>query len=52
MKSVTNALQRLSPALEVDVVLEQGTARLRGDHDEAAVKQVIEDAGFDFGGAI
>jgi len=50
VQSVTNALQRLSPTLTVEVSLEKSTATIRGDHDAAAIKQAIEDAGFDFGG--
>ena len=52
VRSVTNALAHLSPELEVEVSLEEGTALVRGDHSAEAVKQAIEDAGFDFGGSV
>ena len=52
VKSVTNALQRLSPDLLVKVSLEDNTATIRGDHNEAAIRRAIEDAGFDFGGKV
>ena len=50
VRSVTNALERLSPEIEVEVSLENGSARVRGDHSEGTIKQAIEDAGFDYGG--
>ena len=49
--SVTRAFESLSPKLEADVSVEQGTVRIRGEHDEAVVKKAIEDAGFEFLGA-
>lgn len=48
--SVTKAIQRLSPALEVEVKLEGGRVTVKGEHDEAQVKQAVEEAGFDFAG--
>jgi len=50
--SVTKALQLISPALAVEVSLERGTATVRGDHDETAVKHAVEGAGFDFEGRL
>ncbi len=50
VNSVKNAVALTLPTAEVDVSLEQGTVSVRGDHNEAAVKQAIEDAGFAFGG--
>ena len=51
VKSVTNAVSAALPNAKIDVSLEAGTVRVEGDHDEAAVRQAVEDAGFDFGGA-
>ncbi|MFC1586896.1 heavy-metal-associated domain-containing protein [Planctomycetota bacterium] len=48
--AVKNALQQLSPELEVVVSFEHGTVRITGDHDETVIKQTIEDAGFSFDG--
>ena len=50
-KSVKGALERRAPGLEVEVSLETEEVRVRGAHDEEAIKDAIEDAGFDFGGA-
>ena len=45
--SVTKALERALPGAAVVVSLEDGTATITGDHDEAQARQAIEDAGFD-----
>ena len=50
VRSVTNALERLSGDLDVEVSLEAGTVRVRGEHTEAEIEKAVEDAGFDFGG--
>lgn len=46
--SVTKAIQRVAPATKVQVTLEGGRVRVEGEHDEAAVREAVEDAGFDF----
>ncbi len=51
VRSVTNAVQAALPDASVDVALEAGTLTISGAHDEAAVRQAVEDAGFDFAGA-
>jgi copper chaperone len=48
--SVTKAIQRLSPALEVEVILDAGWVLVKGAHEESAVKDAVEGAGFDFAG--
>ncbi len=48
VRAVTNALES-AEATNVVVDLEAGTATLEG-LDEAKVREVVEDAGFDFGG--
>lgn len=50
VRSVTNALEKAN-ATNVSVDLEAGTASLDG-LDAEQVKEVIEDAGFDFGGLL
>ena len=50
--SVTNALARALPGLEVSVELEGGKLSIPGEHDPAAVAQAVEDAGYDFLGPI
>ena len=50
--SVTRALTLAVPDAKVEVSLQAGTVRLEGAHDEATVKQAVEGAGFDFGGAV
>lgn len=45
--SVTKALERALPGAAVTVSLEEGTAKVTGEHDEAAAREAIEDAGFD-----
>ena len=47
VKSVTSVVSGLSPRLEVEVSLEEGTMRVRGEHDPDAVKDAVEAAGFD-----
>jgi copper chaperone len=50
--SVTRALQLAIPGVEIVVSLEQGTAKVTGDHDEETARQAIEDAGYDYGGQV
>jgi copper chaperone len=45
--SVTKALERAFPEASIAVSLEDGTATVRGEHDEARARDAIEDAGFD-----
>jgi copper chaperone len=52
VRSVTHALTALSPELQVEVDLARGTATLHGDHKEEAVRQAIEQAGFEFAGRL
>lgn len=49
-QSVTRAIQRVSPAVSVDVDVERGRVSVKGDHDEAVVRRAVEDAGFDITG--
>lgn len=51
VNSVTNALKRAMPDVDVEVVLEGGEVTVAGAHEEDQVRQAVEDAGFDFGGA-
>jgi copper chaperone len=52
VRSVTRALQSALPQAEIEVDLEQATARVQGEHDEAAVRQAVEQAGFGFDGQL
>jgi copper chaperone len=45
--SVTRALERAFPGASVAVSLDEGTATVRGEHDETAAREAIEEAGFD-----
>ena len=49
-KSVTNAILDATPGASVDVDLEAKTISVEGA-GEQAVKQAVEDAGFEFAGA-
>lgn len=51
-RSVTNAIQRAAPEVQVDVDVGAGTVDVRGEHDEQRVRQAVEDAGFDFEGRV
>lgn len=46
--SVTKAIKSIAPASEVEITLEGGRVVVSGPHDEGALKQAVEDAGFDF----
>jgi len=50
-KSVTNAILDAAPGAEVSVNLDEKTVKVTGA-DEAAVKRAVEDAGFEFSGAL
>lgn len=52
VNSVTKALQQALPDAEIEVTLETNQVRIEGDHDPKRVEQAIDDAGFDFGGAV
>lgn len=48
--AVTRALEALGRELVVRVSVEKAQATIEGPHEERAVQQAIEEAGFDFGG--
>ena len=48
-KSVTNAILDVAPGAQVDVDLAAKTVTVDGA-DEGAVKQAVEDAGFEYAG--
>ncbi len=50
--SVTRALTAALPGAKITVELEGGLARIEGPHEAQAVQQAVEDAGFDYGGAV
>ena len=50
-KSVTNAIQSAASGSEANVDLEAKTVSVTGA-EEAAVKQAVEDAGFEFAGHV
>ena len=52
VRSVTSALEGLAPDAEIKVSLEGKSVSIDGFDDAEAIKNAIEDAGFDFGGAI
>ncbi len=49
--SVTRAVSAVAPEAEVEVSLEAAAVHVTGPHQEADVRQAVEDAGFEFGGA-
>lgn len=51
VSSVQRAVSAALPDTRVEVSLDEGEVSVDGDHDAAAVRTAIEDAGFDFGGA-
>jgi len=51
VKSVTNAILDVAPGAKVEVNLDEKTVSVNGA-DEATVKQAVEDAGFEFLGAL
>jgi copper chaperone len=50
VRSVTRALAALCPDLQVEADLGRATVTVRGEHSEDAVRQAIEQAGFEFAG--
>ena len=50
-KSVTNAILDVAPNAEVTVNLDEKSVTVNGV-DESAVKQAVEDAGFEFSGLL
>lgn len=46
--SVTKAIQKVAPSSQVQVTLESGRVRVLGEHEEGAVRDAVEGAGFDF----
>jgi copper chaperone len=53
VKTLTRALERALPSVKIDVTLEGGKVNVDGEHTEEAVRQAVEDAGYDFvGGAV
>ncbi|MCB9525699.1 MAG: heavy-metal-associated domain-containing protein [Myxococcales bacterium] len=50
VRSLTAAFQAAMPQTPVQVDLAQAQVTVTGAHDPKAVEQVVEDAGFDFGG--
>lgn len=44
--AVRKALERAFPQAEVTVSLEEGTALIRGEHEEQQALEAIENAGF------
>jgi len=50
-KSVTKALEGLGNGVSVSIELETKKVTVDGLEDEAAIKQAVEDAGFEFLGA-
>ncbi|RLB47703.1 MAG: heavy metal transporter [Deltaproteobacteria bacterium] len=52
VNSVTKALEAALPDTKVEVTLETNQVSIEGDHDAQRVERAIDDAGFDFGGAV
>ena len=50
VNAVTNAIKAIAPAAEVGVDLEAGHVTVEGFDDETALRRVIDEAGFTFGG--
>jgi len=48
--SVTRALEGALGQTKIAVSLQDGLARISGEHDPAAVQKAVESAGFDYGG--
>jgi len=49
-RSVTNAILKAAPKVDVSVDLENGRVTVDGQADEAVVKDAVEKAGFDYKG--
>ncbi len=52
VRSVSRAIKSALPEADVEVDLEQATARVRGAHTEPAVRLAVEQAGFRFDGQV
>ncbi|MFT4978840.1 MAG: copper chaperone [Myxococcota bacterium] len=50
-RSVNRALSAALPGVQVSASHAEATVAVTGAHDAAAVARVVEDAGFEFGGA-
>jgi copper chaperone len=50
--SVTNAIKALSADAQVKVDLDAKAVSVEGFDDAAAIGEAVENAGFDFGGAV
>ncbi len=49
--SVKRAIERIE-GVTADVTLEGGRVVVHGEHEAKAIEQAVEDAGFDFKGAV
>lgn len=50
--SVTNAIAAAAPGAEVSVDLEAKQVNVEGCDDQAIIAQAVDDAGFEFAGAV
>jgi len=48
--AVTNAIKSVAPGADVDVDLDAKLVSVEGLDDDAAVRQAVEGAGFEYGG--
>lgn len=48
--AVTKAIQTAVPGATIDVNLEAKAITVEGGHDDTAIKQAVEDAGFEYAG--
>ena len=51
-RSVSEAIRREWPDVAVEISLEAASVAVTGKHDPSKMEEVIEDAGFDFGGQL
>ncbi|SCA55051.1 Copper chaperone CopZ [Candidatus Terasakiella magnetica] len=49
-QAVTNALKSIKDSAEIEIELDSKKVTINGLDDEAAIKEAVEDAGFDFMG--
>ncbi|MDR3441005.1 heavy metal-associated domain-containing protein [Telmatospirillum sp.] len=52
VRSVERAIKAVAPDSEIEVDLASGKVSVEGTVDEQVIAKAVEDAGFDFGGAI
>lgn len=52
VRSVTNAIRQRLPDAAVQVDLGKGIVRVDGVDDDREVREAVDEAGFDFGGAV